>query len=473
MKWGWWVLVPLALTSACGKAADLSTTSAPKVQHDIVRETVALPARYAAGVPASVADFEAWPEDRTTWIPQTYARDMLTFGDAAVFDRVEQASRRVASSESEAWARSWFQLLRHVESTPEFCARARTTMRDNNTTLRKALAGAFATACTQPEDVELIVRDDTPGWAVLAFYDQAGERTTAPPFSDRLVASVQEAMRVGTTQDARIAAFILARQLDPRAARALLDLHRDIADTDRADQVAMAFLRGNDPEGRAIAGSACQRRAEDPMCERPLDVSSHSTADDPEKPPVEAVRAQIAKLQSLGFARATNLDPDTAGTVDAVQLLLQAGHAHWFDVETGMYPNGHDSLMRALARLVGPDLDGVVFEETPPDSDEDLTPYELSVYSDGTRYRVPAENLGDWYDVDTVLRLMNRVLADRQSHQRLVMLATDDQTATIVGAPVAVLRAAFKQGVLTPGDPTAAEQAGKGFEEQVLDSLVR
>src|SRR4030095_11653606 len=93
-------------------------------------------------------------------------------------------------------------------------------------------------------------------------------------------------------------------------------------------------------------------------------------------------------------------------------ILMSAGLAHWFDVETGAFPNGHDSLMRSLALLVAPTLQDAVFEEKAPpgDGEDDSIPYELTAYAGGKRYRAQAANHGDWYDVVTVLRVMNRVM---------------------------------------------------------------
>jgi hypothetical protein len=151
--------------------------------------------------------------------------------------------------------------------------------------------------------------------------------------------------------------------------------------------------------------------------------------------------------------------------------LLAAGHAHWFDVETGLYPNQHDSLMRYLAALVSPALDDAVFEEIAPRIEDDTAPYELLAYSDGKLLHLEAENLGDWYDVGAVLALMNAVMAERNHAARYVVLASADQTAVVVAAPPSVIAQAVAAGLLELGDPAAAQIIGMEFEQRVLESL--
>jgi hypothetical protein len=150
-------------------------------------------------------------------------------------------------------------------------------------------------------------------------------------------------------------------------------------------------------------------------------------------------------------------------------MLADAGYVTAFDAETGMFPNQHDSRLRELARLVKPALDGAVFEEDAPSGDEG--PYRLVAYFDGKRYRAPARNLGDWYDVEAMLGLLNVMLETRGRDERMASLQTEDQIAWVVGGPRSAIDAAFAKGVLVPGDAGDAEGEGKAFEDEVLESL--
>jgi hypothetical protein len=109
-----------------------------------------------------------------------------------------------------------------------------------------------------------------------------------------------------------------------------------------------------------------------------------------------------------------------------------------------MYPNNHDSLMRRLAALVSPELDDAVFEETAPHIDDETGPYTLTVYTAGERLRAEARNLGDWYDVEAVINLLNAAAKERGSKSRFVALASDDQTMAVLGAPAGAIARAIQ-----------------------------
>jgi hypothetical protein len=149
--------------------------------------------------------------------------------------------------------------------------------------------------------------------------------------------------------------------------------------------------------------------------------------------------------------------------------LTLAGYAWWFDVETDMFPNHHDALMRRLATLVSPALDDAVFEEAAPPDGAESAPYQLTVYTAGKRLRAEARNLGDWYDVDAVMNLMNTVMMENHSDIRFVPLATGDQSLTIVGAPGSAIDRAIQARLIQPGDAGEAERVGKKFEAEVLE----
>ncbi len=95
----------------------------------------------------------------------------------------------------------------------------------------------------------------------------------------------------------------------------------------------------------------------------------------------------------------------------------------------------------------------------------------LRAYVDGQRLETVAENLGDWYDVDAVLRLLDAVLLERKASERFLLLETEDQTATVVAADTKVLQKALAEGLIAAGDAGAAEALGKDFEARVKASL--
>lgn len=186
-------------------------------------------------------------------------------------------------------------------------------------------------------------------------------------------------------------------------------------------------------------------------------------------PPSPAVEAMRAKLAGAGFGTLASSDWSDIDEDDLrpESVLRAAGLLVWFDVETGTFPNQHDGLLRELATAAAGDLAGVVFEEIPPAEDDAGGRYVLNAYADGRRWSITAENYGDWYDVDAMLRLGNALLRDRGSDRRMLLLVSEDQTAEVVVAPRAALGAALRQGLLHAGDPAVAREVGQAFEASV------
>ena len=131
------------------------------------------------------------------------------------------------------------------------------------------------------------------------------------------------------------------------------------------------------------------------------------------------------------------------------------GRALAFDVETGMFPNEHDSLLRDLAALAPGALTGLLFEEVPPTLEEEEAgtgSYRLIAWGGGKRYETPAQALGDWYDMEAVLTFLNALARARGSEVRWLPLATGDQIALIVAGPSQTLTHLLDSGLLGSGD---------------------
>lgn len=144
------------------------------------------------------------------------------------------------------------------------------------------------------------------------------------------------------------------------------------------------------------------------------------------------------------------------GGPDASTLMRQAGRSVCFDAETDRFPNEHDSLLSELARATSPELVDVKFAEVPPVGATEDSPgrYLLQAYSRGRLYTLPAENLGDWYDLEAVLGLINQVSRKRSSNYRFATLKSGDQFACIVTGPGEAIAAAAKQGLLEVESPS-------------------
>ncbi len=442
----------------------------------VTRVAAPLPARFHAALPTSSQALAAWREGDVAFPPEAFVADLLALGDAAMFERLVAAAAKVTADDATAWARGWHERLHYRELGAAFCAATRPVLDAPPSTLRMALVGPYAQSCANPDAHAAILRADTPDWAVVVWYsDRYGTpRRERMPYDARLAEALRTALAQPKGTDAFAAASALASHPDPTAAEAMLAIHASIADADFADRIAHTMRWSRDPRVHAIGVAACRRQNPgDADCDRVFGDGAAApklpTTTDP------ASTTLAAELHALGFTRIDPAHPPEGS--DAASMLTETGHAYWFDVETGTFPNQHDSLLRSLADLIQPTLAGVVFEEVAPEYDEDANVsdadgvYLLRAYVDGQLLETQAEDLGDWYDVDAVLRLLDAVLLERKAAERFLLLETTDQTAVIVAADGAVLEAAIRARLLTPGDPDAAEALGKGFEQRVLRSL--
>jgi hypothetical protein len=456
--------------------------AAPKSSAKLEKQTFTLPARYGAALPNSVATWKAWQEGGDLrFPPPSHTGDLIAQGDADYFQRLLRAAQSVVATERLQWSELWRTNLRYQDANTLFCEQAKPVMLGESSAARSALWSLYAMDCASIGEIDLLLRADTPARAVIDLYqdDTGDERPKSWPFRPALLNAARDIISTGTISEARTAAFQLAEMRDVRALAGLRDIYGSLHEQPRAKQVAMAFFRSADAADRAIAERVCQQMSKpDVMCQEAsqspegLDEVSQMTLTNDQR---KTVQQRIDQLQTAGFADAAAVDFSALDDDRFESILTAAGRAYWFDVETDNYPNQHDHLMRKLARLVRPALDGAVFEEQAPplkegdSSNADI--YELFVYADGLRWHISAEDLGDWYDLDKVLILLNRVLIDRGSAQRLRVLQTQDQTATVVGGSVSALQNAFRSGILRAGGAQSAESSGKAFERKVRDQL--
>jgi hypothetical protein len=183
--------------------------------------------------------------------------------------------------------------------------------------------------------------------------------------------------------------------------------------------------------------------------------------------PAAIEEAKLAlQQQALGFA----LPPSPSGS-DAVSVLSNAGFAMNFDVETGTFPNEHDALLQSLGGLNGSSITDVLFTEVEPDESDPNSVYELTAFFDGKALRTQAANFGDWYDLEAVIRLLNAVTAERGINQTYAVLATGDQTATVLVLNSNQLNALTADGSIELDTSDASRAAGKAFEDEVIKQL--
>jgi HEAT repeat protein len=181
--------------------------------------------------------------------------------------------------------------------------------------------------------------------------------------------------------------------------------------------------------------------------------------------------ALLDKMQQSRNRRDTG-PLDTSDPDALVGALIWDGTATMFDVETSTIPCHHDRLILDLAEA----SHGQFAPEWPIQfwhraSEDDYNgPYSVQFVVKGRVFRTGAENYGDWYDVDAIVRLINFALETGGQPQRFITLDSEDQIAAFVFAdPAAFLPIAEKCRLPLSDDPSKAMRQGIEFERRVLE----
>jgi hypothetical protein len=166
-------------------------------------------------------------------------------------------------------------------------------------------------------------------------------------------------------------------------------------------------------------------------------------------------------------------EDSSEGGVEA--FLEHAGRLVTFDTETDMFPNRHDLLImefgRASAGKFKPDAAIERFTK-PGEPDKSKTEYTVEFVHNRRLYRFKPNDLGDWYDVDAVVKAIHRALEDAGIAERFGMLDGWDQIATFIFAkPEALRSAASELNLKLSEDADAARKSGRDHEEKVLEKL--
>lgn len=198
----------------------------------------------------------------------------------------------------------------------------------------------------------------------------------------------------------------------------------------------------------------------------------------------ESRPAIVDQIREWGLAGPDAAIPERADDPVAFRDVLAAvGGAHSFDMETGRFPNQHDVLLTRLARMAGPPLADVRFDEVPPESDRApgrrydgrrgnrQGTYTLRAYADGTLYTVEADNNGDWYDAGTVLGMLNSLARELDTDVRLVSSRSTGQSAYVAIGPPGGLAAARRAGLLEFGNAEDAANRGRSYERRTVEEI--
>ena len=116
-------------------------------------------------------------------------------------------------------------------------------------------------------------------------------------------------------------------------------------------------------------------------------------------------------------------------------FLTVSGIYQWFDAETGFVPVDYDNLIKEFAKNSNGKLVTIdVWMDVAIDEDYKVD-YKIYLSANERIYIVKPEDIGDWYDVDLILNLMNTVLSDSKLKERYIFIDTGDQTVQILFGP--------------------------------------
>jgi HEAT repeat protein len=147
-----------------------------------------------------------------------------------------------------------------------------------------------------------------------------------------------------------------------------------------------------------------------------------------------------------------------------------------FDCETSIIPVDHVELIEDLMEI-GSDVFQVeaISESWQLENEDDpeaILGGEVQFVCNRKLYRFNVEYLGDWYDVNSVLKALNSALEESGRSQRFMLLYTGDQTCLVIFAPVmAFLEVADRLHIPIEEDPESAMERGVAYEQYVIQKV--
>jgi hypothetical protein len=157
-----------------------------------------------------------------------------------------------------------------------------------------------------------------------------------------------------------------------------------------------------------------------------------------------------------------------------LSVLKSGGICVEFDAETGVLPCRHDRLVSRFARhsrgLFNPT--SISEEWNQKNLEDENADYTLRFVYDGRLYQGRLRNLGDWYDVERVVSMINGALGDSKHKAQFIAVAEAGQIAEFVFADRAKFEPLANQFHLPLStNLNGAMDAGKAFEQEMIESM--
>jgi hypothetical protein len=124
-------------------------------------------------------------------------------------------------------------------------------------------------------------------------------------------------------------------------------------------------------------------------------------------------------------------DEDMFYSDDSIYSMLDlAGISYNFDVEPGVYPADHDTLLLELTKRSAGKISGVkAYQQDKFDDKSETSEIHLIAVYKNKAYILMPEDLGDWYDMEAFSLLLDAITKDSGIKEKFVPVETGDQTA--------------------------------------------
>lgn len=171
-------------------------------------------------------------------------------------------------------------------------------------------------------------------------------------------------------------------------------------------------------------------------------ISSLSSAYELTKGSAEAVANDLYKLGVVDtpfppevIAKAKQKTENYGSTSYIYEFLNVSGIYQWFDAETGFVPVDYDHLIMDFSKNSNHKLSNItVWMDAVEDKNYNFE-YKIYVSANEKIYVMTPEDIGDWYDVEMTMKLMNTILEDSKMVERFIFIDTGDQTVQIIFGP--------------------------------------
>lgn len=244
-------------------------------------ERMAVPARFAAPLPATDAELDGAP-------PAPYVDAALAADTDGMRARLLAALARVTPPMSEQ-LRGYYE-GRLLYAPPATCAWIATVTAGGAPAPARDVFWIALARCGGPAAEAALARDDAPDVAVIDYWFEAAAARV--PFMPRVARAAAAVARGEERYEARKIGFAFAAMDGPEVVPAMRALQRSIADPERRALVALGLLRHPDPAARRLGVEACAqpRVGRDAMCTPDELAGGGGEADAPPRSAADAVR---------------------------------------------------------------------------------------------------------------------------------------------------------------------------------------